>query len=413
VKKLGVFIFIYAFVFSTLNLQNFASWFISRELGQLFLYLNLGLLLFASTIFIKGRRFFSKTVHSWILFYVAYYIFGIIACIKFDYFDYLLQSAAPLTYFMTFAIFLRHPKNRGYLLKTMLISFLIYCIFLIGLYHLGYDVDILGKPKWGVERAEGLYGDANNSALLAIICFTLWFKFYHPRNGMKRISVLSLIVYSLFLTFSTTGYLVFALVFVGLNYKLFLKKKMIIALPLVPLILLGLVNLTSLAKPLQLKKVQMAKVENIENLFSFNLEQVDSSGRTELLTNLLQKVFESPFLGNGIGFGNELRGHNTIIGIWADAGIVPLVFFLLVLFTYLKNTLKLQEAQKHYMLALLLTLFIYMISLQTVINQPYLVCLFVWMAFKIDYHVPEHKYIPYHKNERTIAPQSAEQPKNE
>ncbi len=408
-KKLGVFIFIYAFVFSTLNLQNFASWFISEELGQLFLYLNLALLLFASTIFIKGRRLYSKTVHSWLFFYVTYYMFGIIACIKFDYFDYLLQSAAPLTYFITFFVFLGHPQNRHYLLKTMLISFLVYCIFLIGLYHLGFDVDALGKPKWGVERAEGLYGDANNSALLAIICFTLWFKFYHPRSGIKRIAILSLIVYSLFLTFSTTGYFVFALVFVGLNYKMFLKKKMIIALPLVPVIILAMVNLTTLAKPLQLKKVQMTKVENIENLFSFNLEQVDSSGRTELLANLLEKVFESPFLGNGIGFGNELRGHNTIIGVWSDAGIVPLVFFLLVLITYLRNTLKLQANQKHYMLALELTLFIYMISLQTVINQPYLVCLFVWMAYKIDYHVPKPQHNLFYKNKPITASHSTEQ----
>lgn len=135
----------------------------------------------------------------------------------------------------------------------------------------------------------------------------------------------------------------------------------------------------------------MAKIENIENLFSFNLKNVDSSGRMELLENLLEKIFENPFLGNGIGFGNELRGHNTIIGVWADAGIIALVFFLLVLFTYFSNTLKLQKKEKYYLLAIEITLFIYMLSLQTVINQPYLICLLVWMGFKIDFLLPKFK----------------------
>ncbi len=390
-KKLGVFIFIYAFVFSTLNIQNFASWYVSEELGQLFLYLNLGLLIFSSTIFAKGNILFSKTLNSWILFYFAYYFFGIIACIQHDYFDYLLQSVAPLIYFITFAVFLGYPQNRNYLLKTMLISFFIYCVFLIGLYHIGYDVDTLGKPKWGVERAEGLFGDANNSALLSIICYILWSKFYQPKYKLKKVLALSTIAYSLFLTFSTTGYFVFALVFIALNRSIFAQKKMIIALPIVPLLLFGLVNLTSLAKPLNLKRAQMAKIENIENLFSFNLKNVDSSGRMELLENLLEKIFENPFLGNGIGFGNELRGHNTIIGVWADAGIIALVFFLLVLFTYFSNTLKLQKKEKYYLLAIEITLFIYMLSLQTVINQPYLICLLVWMGFKIDFLLPKFK----------------------
>jgi O-antigen ligase len=409
-KKLGVFCFLYAFVFSTLNLQNFAAWYISEELGQLFLYLNLGLLIFSSTIFAKGKIFVSKTVNSWLPFYMAYYFFGIIACIQYDYFDYLIQSIAPFIYFITFIVFLGYPQNRSYLLRTMLVAFFIYCILLIVLYHIGYDVDTLGKPKWGIERAEGLFGDANNSALLSIICYILWSKFYHPKYKLKRIFALSLIVYSLFLTFSTTGYFVFALVFISLNHRIFAQKKMIIALPIVPLLLFGLVNLTTLAEPLNLKKIQMVKIQNIENLFSLNLKDVDSSGRMGLLENLLEKVYEHPFFGNGIGFGNELRGHNTIIGVWADAGIIALILFLFVLFTYLNNTLKPNTKEKYYLLALEITLFIYMLSLQTVINQPYLICLFVWMGFKIDFHHTKINQKDSNKNKSMLQPHAVKQP---
>lgn len=164
----------------------------------------------------------------------------------------------------------------------------------------------------------------------------------------------------------------------------------------VPICYLGLINVTSLASHFNLNDVQLAKVRNIENLLSFNLENVDSSGRDSLVLKTMEYIYENPILGNGIGLGASMRSHNTLLNIWADSGILALIAFLVVYGTYFTKAMKLTPNDKFYILSILITLLIFMFSLQTVINQPYLIVLLIFVGYAIDtspkrYNLPQHQ----------------------
>ena len=58
------------------------------------------------------------------------------------------------------------PKIEHYSFVSIL--FLTFVVYLIE-----YDVDKLGKPEWGIDRAGGLFGDANNACLIAILTFIM------------------------------------------------------------------------------------------------------------------------------------------------------------------------------------------------------------------------------------------------
>ncbi|NKI27112.1 hypothetical protein HCG49_11105 [Arenibacter sp. 6A1] len=383
-KKLGIIFFLYGFIVSILNIQQFLTHYISTGVGQSFAYLNLVLLVLGSLIFLKEDGVYSTTAKTWIFFYITYYAFGLVASITFDRLDYIPQTIVPVVYFFGFFIFLKTKKNQKIFFNTLLVTLFISSVFLVVFYHIGYDVGSFGPKKYGIDRAEGLFGDANNSALIAIITYILFHKFYNPKLYLIKFMVLVFIAYSIFLTFSTTGLFIFVLVNLLINYKFFTKEKIFIALFLLPILYFVIINLTQIASSFNLREAQYLKVKNLENLLTFNLEEVDSSGRTGLLNTLLNFVYENPFIGNGIGFGNTMRGHNTIVGIWADAGIVPLIAFFILLGVYFNKIIRSSADKRYYILAVFLTFLIFMTSLQTVINQPYIVCIFIYLGYVLD-----------------------------
>lgn len=385
-QKIGIFCLLYPFVFSAMNLQGFVSWYISSQLGQIMAYLNLGVLIVGASIFIKTRAAYSTTARNWIFFYLVYYAFGLISSVKYDRFSYLFQSLIPPIYFFSFYVFLREKRNRFIFLKVLLYTFVLSSFFLVLFYLIGYDVDTLGTPKWGIDRAEGLFGDANNSCLIAILTYVLVHFHFNPGKKFKLIKTVLLlfIFYSIFITFSTTGLFIFSIVFVLINYKIFTKERTMLLPIILPVFYITIINLDKLTQGFNLTELQRVKIKNIVNLLSFNTSEVDSSGRNELLARLWYYVTESPFIGNSIGFGNSISGHNTIVGIWADAGVFALLVFFYLLFIYFKKSITATLPVKYIGLSFLITLSVYMLSLQTVINQPYLIAIFVYLGYLLD-----------------------------
>src|SRR5690606_29387081 len=153
---------------------------------------------------------------------------------------------------------------------------------------------------------------------------------------------------------------------------------------LIPVLFVTLINLNNLTAGLNLSTQQRAKVSNIVNLVTFNTQEVDNSGRGELLENLLVYVYKNPFLGNGIDFAKDLRGHNTVVGVWADAGIFALLIFLVMLGNYFRKAIIAPPDKRYFALSILVVLCIFMLTLQTVINQEYLIALFVYVGYVLD-----------------------------
>ncbi|RED45341.1 hypothetical protein DFQ10_102209 [Winogradskyella eximia] len=380
--------FLLPFVLTVFNLQVFVTRLVSIALAQIIAYGNLGLLLLGIALCIKDRGPLSKTARLWIIFYLMYFVFAILAsAIHFNPAN-ILVSIIPLFYVLAFYVYLSIPENRKVFRNVAVIAFVLSGILSIHLYNINFDLDHGGIYIYKIDRSGGVYADANNTALAAIISFILVFKLYNPQKKffkLFKLIILAVMVYGLLLTFSNTGFMVFIICLVMLNHKFFTGVKLIVGVSLLPFVYLALANLNTITANLNLVGQQRDKINNIVNIVTFNTSEVDDSGRNELVMKLINDyVFENPILGNGVDFAISQHAHNTIVGVWADAGIFTLLFFLFMLGRYFLETLRSAPDIRYFVLPLLLVMCIFMLSLQSVINQTYLMALFVYMAYLID-----------------------------
>jgi hypothetical protein len=99
---------------------------------------------------------------------------------------------------------------------------------------------------------------------------------------------------------------------------------------------------------------------------------------------MMTYINENPILGNGVYFSTAIRGHNTIFGVWADAGILCFVLFLLILLLYFIKSFTVDSNTKYFSLSVLTILFVFMLTLQTIINQGYLIAIFAFLAYSLE-----------------------------
>lgn len=374
---------------SCLNFQGFVSKFISVSISQKIAYFNILLITLGVFIFRKNAGPLSKTNKLWLIFYLIYYSFALLASGIHGFSSPILATLVAPIYFIGFYFLLSNPQQFKIFYKVLTITFVISSFFTIYFYKINFSYDISGVLGWDVDRAEGLYGDANNAALSSIIAYILFDKFYNPsKYAFKTIKILILIAifYSLFITFSTTGLFAFIIIFFIINYKFFTGIRFLLFGVAIVLFYIGIFTLKSQSKDLDLSSAQINKVDNLLNVVTLNVDKVNSSGRGDLIENLMYYLYKNPILGNGLGFSGIARGHNTYLGVWVDAGLFTFLYFLFVLFYYMFKTFTLDLRLKLFTMSLLIALYVFMLSLQTVINQPYLIVLFVFVGYIIDYN---------------------------
>ena len=374
---------------SALNIQGFVNIFISNSLSQKLAYFNVLLIIAGIFLIRKEPSNFSKTNKTWLIFYIFYYSFALLASGIHGFSSAILATLVAPIYFIGFYVLLSDPDQLKPLLKILTGLFVIASFFTIYLFKIKFNYDNPGILLSRVDRAEGIYGDANNAALVSIIAYLLFDKFYNPSKLLLRaikLLVLLIIFYSLFLTFSTTGLFVFTIIFFISNYKYFTGFRLVILGILIALFYVGIFALKSQTKDLDLSAHQIHKIDNVINLLTLNLEKVDNSGRGELIENILPYLYENPIIGNGVDFSVANRGHNTYLGVWIDAGIITLLFFIFMLCLYFFKSFSLYPEQRYFALSILTVLYIFMFSLQTVINQPNLIVLIVLVGYMIDYN---------------------------
>lgn len=386
--------FLFPFVVTVLNAQVIVTYLVSSTLAQGIAYGNLGLILLGTSLVIKNRGELSKTSGLWIGFYVLYFLFAFLAS-AINYFNSnIFLAVIPFFYVLGFYYYLSISSNRILFEKVALISFVLSCLISIYWKSIDFDIDqVGGKYIYIIDRASGVYGDANQMALVSIISFIFVFQTFKQKNKflkILRLIILTVTAYSLFITFSNTGFMVFVISLIMLNYKFFKGIKIVLGISVLPFIYVLLLNLNSLTANINLVGQQRDKINNIVNILSFNFDKVDDSGRSELVNELLHYVYKNPVLGNGIDFANSHQGHNTIIGVWADAGVFVLIFFLFMLGKYFAKTITSPPHIRFFVLPVLITLCIFMLSLQSIINQPYLMALFIYLGYLLDFNHDEH-----------------------
>ena len=278
---LNIVCFLLPFVGTVFNIQLFAFLFISENISQFIAYSFIGLLIIGIIINIKKHGEFSKTAKLWIVYYIVYFVFATLASAIHDNPANILASIIPLIYVLAFYVYLSIPENILIFRKVALISFVASTILAIYLYKIQFDLEIGGFYIY-LDRAQGVFGDANNTALIANIAFVFLYKLYRPKKTILKIFklvLLGLVLYCLILTYSTTGLLVFIITLVMLNHKFFTPKRTLIAGILVPLFYLTLINLDTLTADLNLVGQQHDKINNIVNVLTFNTAKIDDSGR--------------------------------------------------------------------------------------------------------------------------------------
>lgn len=381
-KKLIIFCFYIPLILNILNVQTFIGKFVSTSLAQLLAYGTLSLVLIGGFALIWNKGRFTPLIKSWIIFYLAYYSFSLLANAVLQTDPPILKTLVPVCYFFGFSILLSKQEELKSISKILAIGFFASCLLLIYFQNINFSMDHDGVYKYQLERAGGVYGDANNAAVAAILSFLFINFSFKPSKGIHFVLkslCLGLSIYSLILTFSKTGFLVFILI-LGLTYhKFFTKKRILFSIIFIPIIL-G-IGINWALNTEELSTSQQERIEDLVNLLTFQSEKVSFSGRDVLLKNMLGFVNEHPFLGNGLNFGNEIRGHNTLIGVWADAGFITFLIFLILLGHYIKMALKQTAKVKYFSLAIIVTLYIYMLSLQTIINQGYIIVVFVYLGY--------------------------------
>ncbi|MGJ5643139.1 O-antigen ligase family protein [Formosa sp. S-31] len=389
-NKLIFVCFIWPLICSCLNIQRLTSAFISIGFSQFIAYTNLILIILGFFFIIKDRGELSKTAGLWFYFYLLYYCLGIIASGIYGFENpevSLLASLVPLIYFIGFYFFLSNQVYFSLFTKVITISYVLSSFITILLFKINYDFDKGGFYLYKLDRAGGAFADANNASFVSILAFLFFQKFYVAKNTIQKIfkiSILLVIFYSIFITLSTTGLFIFVLVFILTNYKLLKGFRVLLFSAIVVLFYFGLFLLKDNYNQLNLSDNQIKKVDNIVNVLTLNTDKIDSSERGELVQNLLYYVNQKPLLGNGIGFSSFMRGHNTYIGVWGDAGIITFLFFLFMLIIYLVKTLLLKNHIKFFCLSLLTTIYVFMLTLQTVINQSYVIVVFAFLGYIID-----------------------------
>lgn len=372
---------------SGLNFQGFVSKFVSVGTGQKLAYFNVALIIIGIFLIKRDMKNLSRPGKLWIVYYILYYCFALLASGIHGFESAILATFVSPIYFIGFYFLLSNNLELKRFCIILTCIFVTSAMFTIYFDNINFSYDISGVFGRNLDRAEGLYGDANNAALSSIIAYILFNKFYQPKHRLlKVIKIIMLIVlfYSLFITYSTTGLLAFTIIFFIINYRFFTGLKFILFIMGIGLFYLGIFKLQSQTTSLDLSSAQIKKIDNIINLVTLNLGKVDSSGRTDLIDNILYYLYQNPILGNGIDFSGFMRGHNTYLGVWVDAGLFTFLYFVFILIYYLYKSLLLKVNVRLFTTSILIVLLVFMMSLQSVLNQAYLIVLFVLIGYILD-----------------------------
>lgn len=376
-------------VISCLNIQAIVSQFISPSISQLMAYINLMLVTLGIFLFRNNFGTLSSTNRLWFIFYVLYYSFGLLATGRTGFQTSIIATLVPVIYFTGFYFLLSNKEQFKIFFRVITVCFVISSFLTIIFLEFNINLKTGEIHPWELDRAGGITGDANAAAHTSLFAFILFNHLYKPSKDILyifKIIILAILLYSLFLTFSTTGLFTFVIVFSLINYKYFTGLRLILFAAIIPLFYGGILTLQSQSQSLNLSDAQIDKINNITNILTFNFDKVDNSGRGDLLEKALYYLYENPILGNGVNFAVAIRAHNTYAGVWIDAGILTFLFFIFMLIYFLFKTLTIKPQLRFLAMSILIVLYIFMISLQSVINQPYLIVLFVFVGYIIDHN---------------------------
>lgn len=211
------------------------------------------------------------------------------------------------------------------------------------------------------DRASGLFENPNEAGIAALLSLVLIYA-YPPRSRFLALVQTAIALSALSLTFSKTGILALTLL-VGI----ILVQRRSILLSLLAAVAFGLAALALAyigeSDLVQLTYDQRVRIADILSIFTGEISDQTTTGRTDLWTVGIQRIMEQLPWGGGIGafhalegtrrtvmypddstrimFGNWLGVHNAYLMVLGEAGLFP---FLLLIGFFLRLFVKASKA---------------------------------------------------------------------
>jgi O-antigen ligase len=353
-------------------------------------------------------KFIFGKILRFILFFFILYLIAFVSGLISDNFKYLyiylpilLKSALMLFIFSwLFSYLLVHNQIVNYInwltiiVLTSVFSIPILKILNIELSYLLYT-DLL---KDDIGRASGVFGNANIAAQFCV--FGIILVLYNLKNYSRIIHkivlfiFLIIIYYSLYLTFSNTGFLnaliiTFFYFIIKSKNKVMLLFKLLIVFLLFQIFFIPFLNnfLEDYYVRNNIPRIQQEKIDNFINIISLeDSKKVDFSYRDELAEKAWRKIDQSPIIGHGLGsfsvdISNHQGVHNSYLQIIGETGFLIFIIYLFIFFRFIYKQIYQNQLDdlKFLVLAVLFSISIYMLTSHDVLYSERLLLFLVFI----------------------------------
>lgn len=250
------------------------------------------------------------------------------------------------------------------------------CVFILVADITGFQE--FGQYQKGGSRNAGLFANPNEAGVQANLALVFSVNIWMKQKNKFVLVLLSLVLllelYCVFLTFSVNAMITSVVLIVTFLLLYLVKNKRELSGKIRKNIYIGGIIILSLSvyfgqdlyekyeKDLMQEpegieeyttRLRTERVERFITLFSGDITERTVASRLPLFDAGLELIYMNPIYGYGLGVFQSLPGyglgvHNTFLMIWGEAGIIPLILFLLLLISIGIKAFSLKEFNFNY-----------------------------------------------------------------
>ncbi|MCB0733458.1 MAG: O-antigen ligase family protein [Bacteroidetes bacterium] len=289
--------------------------------------------------------------------------------------------------------------------NVVLISALIALNGLLILISITLDIDFHGDETGEIDRAVGLYSNANRAGYVSCLgqASSLYMVMTRVRN--RRYIFMGFYVICMVAALSTfskgaatvTLFILSVFLFNSFSSPEMMRQKVVkrsINFLLLGLVLIAgyaLLNINQIIAGFTAEQAQRS--EELIQFYHGEINQATTTNRSELWQYALEQISDSPILGFGLGEFHVMDigvgVHNIYLLLWGEAGILALLAYVIFLITWFKGSFKVREPSvRFYLRNVLLVVFLSGFAAHTLlVNKSYMIVLGVLIGgFAVDKH---------------------------